>query len=74
MTFLRACSALNRLLVLCDGVLSVLNLTDLAVLPLAGASKLKGVSACCVNENPLNEDPFSVQVHVRRAPTKHSSV
>ena len=35
---------------------------DLAVLPLAGSSKLKGVSACCVNENPRDEDPFSVQV------------
>ena len=97
-TFVRSCSALNRLLVLCDGVLSVLrqeltsanlplinlarckakwknnhlaladfqsclfSIPDLAVLPLAGSSKLKGVSACCVNENPHDEDPFSVQV------------
>ena len=39
-----------------------ISVPDLAILPLAGSSKLKGVSACCVNENPRDEDPFSVQV------------
>ena len=62
MTFIRAASALNRLLVLCDGVLSVLSLSELAVIPMAGSSKLKGVNACAVNENPSGDDPFSVQV------------
>jgi PII-like signaling protein len=31
-------------------------------LSLTGATKFKGVTACCVNENPHNDDPFSVQV------------
>ena len=62
-TFLRSASALDRLLVLCDTTLSVLNANDLMPLSsLAGASKLKGVGACCVNENPLTDDPFSVQL------------
>ena len=62
-TFLRSASALDRLLVLCDSTLAVLNTADLSPLSsLAGASKLKGVVACCINENPLNDDPFCVQL------------
>ena len=62
-SFLRSASALDRLLVLCDSTLSVLNTTDLTPLSsLAGASKLKGVVACCMNENPITDDPFSVQL------------
>ena len=61
--FLRSASALGRLLVLCDTTLTVLNADDLTPLSsFAGASKLKGVGACCVNENPINDDPFSVQL------------
>ncbi len=58
---------------LCDGVLSVLSVRDedqvgraedddLAPLPLSGSSKLRGAQACCVNENPLTDDPFAVQM------------
>ena len=62
-TFLRSASALDRLLVLCDSTLTVLNASDLSPLSsFAGASKLKGVGACCVNENSTNNDPFSVQL------------
>ncbi len=61
-TFVRSASALDRLMVLCDGVLSVLSMSDLFTLTLAGASKLRGVTACCVNENPTTDDPFAVQV------------
>ena len=59
-TFLRSASALDRLLALCDSTLLVLNAPDLSALPLN--SKMRGVTACCVNENPLSGDPFSVQV------------
>lgn len=72
-TFVQAASALSRLLVLCDGGLSVLS-TDrggdegdgaafLSTVPLAGSSKFRGVTACCLNENPpALPDPFSVQL------------
>lgn len=55
------------MLVLCNGVLNVLSMDDLSVLALSGSSKLKGVTTCCVNENPYHEDPFTVQVekHLR---------
>ena len=61
-TFLRSASALDRLLVLCDATLYVINASDLSLLNLSGSSKFKGVIACCVNENPNMDDPFSVQV------------
>ena len=61
-TFLRSASALERILVVCDFTLTVLTSADLSPLPLAGSSKMKGVTACCTNENPSNDDPFSVQV------------
>ena len=61
-TFVRCASALGRLLVLCDGSLTVLDGDSLQVLPLAGANKLKGVGAGCINENPNTDDPFSVQM------------
>ena len=61
-TFLRAASALDRLLVLCDATLYVINASDLSTLTLSGSPKFKGVTACCVNENPNTDDPFSVQV------------
>jgi hypothetical protein len=61
-TFLRSASALDRLLVLCDATLYVINASDLSPLSLSGSPKFKGVTACCVNENPNTDDPFSVQV------------
>lgn len=57
---LKAMSALERLLCLSDGNFMCLNTADLDILgPL---SKLKGISAFCINENPTRHDPFSVQV------------
>ena len=64
-TFLRSASAIDRLLVLCDATLYVLRSHDLTPLPLAG-SKMKGVTACCANENPTTNDPFSIQVCVAK--------
>lgn len=61
---LRAMSALNRLLCLSDGNLMCLDMTDLEIL--SGLSKLKGISAFCVNENPTKNDPFCVQVCAAR--------
>jgi len=70
--YVRAATALQRLLVFCKpveserergGGLHILASPDLSPLTPAGAAKLKtGVHACCVNENPQTDDPFSVQV------------
>lgn len=59
-TLLKAISALNRILVLCDGNLAVLNMFDLEFMP--AMSKLKGISYFCVNENPAANNPFSVEI------------
>ena len=61
-TFLRSASALDRLLALCDSTLMVLNSNDLTSLSLSGAHKMRGVQACCINENPTVDDPFAVQM------------
>ena len=61
-SFLYAAPAINRLLVLCDNTLFILNMSDLAILPMAGSNKLKGVSAVCINNNPVMDNPFSVEV------------
>ena len=65
-TFLRSASALERLLVLCDATLYIVNASDLSSLNLTSSPKFKGVNACCVNENPHSDDPFSVQVNSKR--------
>lgn len=65
-TFLYAAPAINRLLVLCDSTLFIMNMSDLSVLPMAGSNKLKGVSAVCVNNNPTLNNPFSVEVCVAK--------
>ena len=71
-TFLYAAPAINRLLVLCDSTLFIMNMSDLSVLPMAGSNKLKGVSAVCVNNNPTLNNPFSVEVSLhRRGVAKH---
>ncbi|KAL3197559.1 hypothetical protein MRX96_044881 [Rhipicephalus microplus] len=57
---LKAMSALERLLCLSDGNFMCLNTADLDIL--APLSKLKGISAFCINENPTRHDPFSIQV------------
>ena len=61
-TFLYAAPAINRMLVMCDNTLHILNMSDLTILPIAGSNKLKGLSAVCINNNPVNENPFSVEV------------
>ncbi|XP_015915375.1 transforming growth factor-beta receptor-associated protein 1 [Parasteatoda tepidariorum] len=63
-TLLKALSALNRILLLCDGNLIVLNMFDLEIVP--SLSKFKGVSYFCLNENPEASNPFSVEVCVAK--------
>jgi len=65
-TFLSAAPAINRLLLLCDSTLYILNLADLTVLNMAGSGKLKGVTVCCINHNPITENPFSIQICVAK--------
>jgi len=65
-SFLYAAPAINRLLVLCDNTLFILNMSDLSILPMAGSNKLKGVSAVCINNNPVMDNPFSVEVCVAK--------
>lgn len=59
---LKAASALDRMLSLCDGVIFILSLSLMQ--PVPGFSKLKGITCMCVNDNPLNGDPFAIQVCV----------
>lgn len=59
---LKAASALDRMLVLCDGVVSILHLSTLE--PIRGATKIKSVALFYLNENPLESNPFSVEIVV----------
>ncbi|KAM6980397.1 transforming growth factor-beta receptor-associated protein 1 homolog isoform 1-T2 [Aplochiton taeniatus] len=63
---LRAASALERLIVLCDGTVFLVDMVTLETVPSAagGGAKIKGVAAFCVNENPVNGDPFCVEMGV----------
>ncbi|KAM4630033.1 transforming growth factor-beta receptor-associated protein 1 homolog [Polymixia lowei] len=63
---LRAASALERLIVLCDGIVFLVDMVTLETVPSAagGGAKIKGVTAFCMNENPLNGDPFCVEIGV----------
>ena len=56
---MKALSALNRLLVLSDEMLSIV---DLETLNLVRHLKFKAVTTFCLNENPISEDPFSVEI------------
>lgn len=58
---LKAISALNQLLVLSDDTLSIL---ELETLSLVRNLKFKNVGSFCLNENPLSEDPFTVEICV----------
>lgn len=58
---MKALSAINQLLILSDETLTILNLETLA---LVKNLKWKNVSCFCLNENPLNEDPFTVEICV----------
>ncbi|XP_055901147.1 transforming growth factor-beta receptor-associated protein 1-like [Biomphalaria glabrata] len=59
---LRGASALNRIMVLCDNTLTLLNMFDLE--PIVTGAKVKGVVCFCINENPLRTNPFSVEICV----------
>ncbi|XP_056134372.1 transforming growth factor-beta receptor-associated protein 1 homolog [Lampris incognitus] len=63
---LRAASALERLIVLCDGTVFLVDMVTLETVPSAagGGAKIKGVTAFCMNENPVNGDPFCVEIGV----------
>uniref|UniRef100_A0A8B9RCY2 Transforming growth factor, beta receptor associated protein 1 n=1 Tax=Astyanax mexicanus TaxID=7994 RepID=A0A8B9RCY2_ASTMX len=60
---LKAASALERLIILCDGTVSLLDMVTLEPVPFGGA-KVKNVIAFCVNENPVTADPFCVEMAV----------
>lgn len=57
---LRAASALNRLLVLCDNSITLVNMLSLE--PVPSGARIKGAMALALNENPVNGDPFCVEV------------
>ncbi|RXM99557.1 Transforming growth factor-beta receptor-associated protein 1 [Acipenser ruthenus] len=59
---LKAASALNRLIVLCDNTIMLVNMLNLD--PVQSGAKIKGVVTFTVNENPVNGDPFSVELGV----------
>eukprot|EP00064_Thunnus_orientalis_P013668 superscaffoldBa00002263_g13708 len=63
---LRAASALERLIVLCDGIVFLVDMVTLETVPSAagGGAKIRGVAAFCINENPVNGDPFCVEIGV----------
>ncbi|KAM3877163.1 transforming growth factor-beta receptor-associated protein 1 homolog [Diretmus argenteus] len=63
-TELRAASALERLIVLCDGIVFLVDMVTLETVPSGGGAKIKGVAAFCMNENPVNGDPFCVEMGV----------
>ncbi|KAK7098537.1 transforming growth factor-beta receptor-associated protein 1-like [Littorina saxatilis] len=59
---IKTASALNRIMVLCDNTLTLLNMLDLE--PIMTGAKVKGVSCFCINENPIRTNPFSVEICV----------
>ncbi|XP_068616411.1 transforming growth factor-beta receptor-associated protein 1 homolog [Brachionichthys hirsutus] len=63
---LRAASALKRLMVLCDGTLFLVDMETLETVPslVGGGVKIRGVTAFSINENPVNCDPFCVELGV----------
>lgn len=60
---LKAASALERLIVLCDSTITVVDMVTLELVPFGG-TKLKGVTAFCINENPVTGDAFCVEMAV----------
>uniref|UniRef100_A0A3B4TN33 Transforming growth factor, beta receptor associated protein 1 n=1 Tax=Seriola dumerili TaxID=41447 RepID=A0A3B4TN33_SERDU len=63
---LRAASALERLIVLCDGIVFLVDMETLETVPSAagGGAKIRGVAEFCINENPVNGDPFCVEMGI----------
>ncbi|TRY62441.1 hypothetical protein DNTS_032246 [Danionella cerebrum] len=60
---LKAASAIERLIVLCDSSITVVDMVTLEAVP-TGGTKLKGVTAFCINENPVTGDAFCVEMAV----------
>ncbi|PSN49855.1 Transforming growth factor-beta receptor-associated protein 1 [Blattella germanica] len=61
---IKAASALNRILILCDSSLLILNMHDLEII--GGGPKLRGISTFGLNENPNINNPFCIQICVGR--------
>ncbi len=61
---LKAIFILERILCVCDSNLIILNQEDLEVI--SYGNKLKNVNTFCLNENPSNNNPFSVQLCIAR--------
>ncbi|KAJ9595158.1 hypothetical protein L9F63_013516, partial [Diploptera punctata] len=61
---IKAASALNRILVLCDSSILIINMQDMDII--GGGPKLRGVSTFAVNENPNITNPFCIQICVGR--------
>uniref|UniRef100_F7B9S5 Transforming growth factor beta receptor associated protein 1 n=1 Tax=Monodelphis domestica TaxID=13616 RepID=F7B9S5_MONDO len=57
---LKAASALNRLLVLCDNTIALVNMMNLE--PIPSGARIKGAVTFALNENPVSVDPFCVEV------------
>nr|XP_005307047.1 transforming growth factor-beta receptor-associated protein 1 [Chrysemys picta bellii]XP_042710441.1 transforming growth factor-beta receptor-associated protein 1 [Chrysemys picta bellii]XP_042710449.1 transforming growth factor-beta receptor-associated protein 1 [Chrysemys picta bellii]XP_042710456.1 transforming growth factor-beta receptor-associated protein 1 [Chrysemys picta bellii] len=57
---LKAASALNRLLVLCDNTITLVNMMNLE--PIPTGARIKGAVTFTLNENPMSGDPFCVEV------------
>ncbi|XP_046859685.1 transforming growth factor-beta receptor-associated protein 1-like isoform X2 [Xenia sp. Carnegie-2017] len=57
-------AAINRLLVLCDGVLFLLSIMGLEMIISGYKDKLKGATCIARNDNPSSFDPFAVEVCV----------
>ncbi|KAJ8282696.1 hypothetical protein COCON_G00052150 [Conger conger] len=60
---LKAASALERLIVLCDNSVTVVDMVNLEPVS-SGGARIKGVVSFCLNENPVNGDPFCVELGV----------
>ena len=60
---LKAATALNYLLVNCDNTLVLLSMLDLTI-AVAVSGKIKNMAKFCVNERPLNRNPFAVEICV----------
>ncbi|XP_076353526.1 transforming growth factor-beta receptor-associated protein 1-like [Tachypleus tridentatus] len=61
---IKACSALDRVICLCDGNLVFTDMPDLE--PQNYPSKVKSVSCFCLNENPGGNNPFVIELCVAR--------
>ena len=59
-TCLGAASSVGRLLVLVDGLVHLLD--HKALTTVTTASRHKGVTTFCLNHNPINPDPFALEV------------